>query len=265
VICFSVGFARRSRWAPAARLPARAATLALVLVCLLGAASSLHALHALPALAAPNVKPVPRTQRLAQLLSGHLVHLRPSAASRRVAAVAALRPITGERTTLPVLAESRDARGIGWLEVMLPGRPNSSTGWISAQGTRRLTTPWRLVVHLGARRVLVYLDGKLVRGFGAVVGKASTPTPAGAFFVEETLRMNAAEPGGPFALALSARSDALREFEGGPGQIALHGRDGLGGTLGQAESHGCMRLATTSIDWLAQRIGPGVPVRIDRS
>jgi L,D-transpeptidase catalytic domain len=29
-----------------------------------------------------------------------------------------------------------------------------------------------------------------------------------------------------------------------------------------AESHGCVRLATPSIDWLAQRIGPGVPVTI---
>ena len=70
------------------------------------------------------------------------------------------------------------------------------------------------------------------------------------------------EPGGPFALALSARSDALQEFEGGPGQIALHGRDSLGGTLGNAESHGCVRLDTASIDWLAARIGPGTPVTI---
>jgi hypothetical protein len=230
----------------------------LILVYVLGASSR-------PALAAPSVPLAPRTQRLAQLLSGHLVRLHPRAESRRIAAVTALRPITGERTTLPVIGESRDTQGIVWLEVMLPGRPNGSTGWIAEQGTRTLMTPWRLIVHLGARRVLVYREGKLVRSFGAVVGKTSTPTPTGSYFVEETLEMDAAEPGGPFALALSARSDALREFEGGPGQIALHGRDGLGGTLGRAESHGCMRLATSSIDWLAERIGPGVPVRIDWS
>jgi lipoprotein-anchoring transpeptidase ErfK/SrfK len=74
--------------------------------------------------------------------------------------------------------------------------------------------------------------------------------------------MSAGEPGGPFALALSARSNALQEFEGGPGQIALHGRDNLGGTLGAAESHGCVRLATADIDWLSTRIGPGTPVTI---
>jgi lipoprotein-anchoring transpeptidase ErfK/SrfK len=95
-----------------------------------------------------------------------------------------------------------------------------------------------------------------------VVGKPSTPTPAGNFFVEETLQMAGGEPGGPFALATSARSNALQEFEGGPGQIALHGRDNLGGTLGTAESHGCVRLDTASIDWLTARVEPGTPVTI---
>jgi len=77
--------------------------------------------------------------------------------------------------------------------------------------------------------------------------------------------MPAGEAGGPFALALSARSNVLQEFEGGPGQIAIHGRNDLGGTLGAAESHGCIRLASASIDWLATRIGPGTPVTIQAS
>ena len=54
--------------------------------------------------------------------------------------------------------------------------------------------------------------------------------------------MGSKDPGGPIALALSARSNVFAEFEGGPGQIGIHGRDNLGGTLGQAESHGCVRL-----------------------
>jgi lipoprotein-anchoring transpeptidase ErfK/SrfK len=145
---------------------------------------------------------------------------------------------------------------------MLPGRPNGSTGWIASHGTNKLVTPWQIVVSLARRRVTVYRDGRLVRAFPAVVGKVSTPTPSGEFFVEETLKMAAGEAGGPFALALSARSNTLQEFEGGPGQIAMHGRDNLGGTLGNAESHGCIRLSTASIDWLAFRIGPGTPVTI---
>ena len=155
--------------------------------------------------------------------------------------------------------------GIRWLHVMLPGRPNGSTGWIAQQGTRALETGWHVVVNLARRTVTVYRDGRVVRSFQAVVGKPSTPTPTGAYFVEETVRMARGEPGGPFALATSARSNVLQEFEGGPGQIALHGLDNLGGTPGNAESHGCIRMRTRSIDWLIARIEPGTPVTIDRA
>ncbi len=196
------------------------------------------------------------------LLSAHGAHQEPEAGSPQTEVVPSRRPITGERTTLPVTGSLTGADGIRWLQVMLPGRPNSSTDWIAQQGTRKLMTAWHIVVDLAARRVSVYRDGRKLRAFQAVVGKSSTLTPTGEFFVEETLKMPAGEAGGPFALALSARSDALQEFEGGPGQIAIHGRNNLGGTLGAAESHGCIRVATASIEWLAARIGPGTPTTI---
>jgi lipoprotein-anchoring transpeptidase ErfK/SrfK len=205
---------------------------------------------------------VPATQQLAVLLSAHGAHQEPEAGSPQTELVPSRRPITGERTTLPVTGSLTGPDGVRWLQVMLPGRPNSSTGWIAQQGTRKLMTAWHIVVDLTARRVSVYRDGHKLRSFQAVVGKPSTPTPTGEFFVEEALQMPAGEAGGPFALALSARSDVLQEFEGGPGQIAMHGRNNLGGTLGTAASHGCIRLATASIEWLAARIGPGTPATI---
>jgi hypothetical protein len=201
-------------------------------------------------------------QRLALLLTNHLVHDHPAAGSRAITTLSDRRPITGERTALPVIGAVDGHHGVRWLRVMLPGRPNGASGWIAQKGTRSGVTPWHLIVNLAARRVSVYREGHLIRTFRAVVGKPSTPPPTGNFFVEETLEMSPGEPGGPFALALSARSDALQEFEGGPGQIAVHGRDQLGGTLGSAESHGCLRLGTADIEWLAERIGPGVPVTI---
>ena len=54
----------------------------------------------------------------------------------------------------------------------------------------------------------------------------------------------------------------LRRFEGGSGQIAIHGMVNLGGIAGTAVSHGCVRLANRKIRWLAARIAPGVPVTI---
>jgi lipoprotein-anchoring transpeptidase ErfK/SrfK len=204
----------------------------------------------------------PPEQRLAVLISTHLAHSSPAANSSPIELIPDRRPITGEPTTLPVIAPPVTRYGAQWLDVMLPGRPDGSTGWISETGTRERLTGWRITVELDARRVRVLHFGHLLRTYRAVVGKPSTPTPTGRFFVEETVVMARDEPGGPFALALSARSNALQEFEGGPGQIAIHGRNELGGTLGSAVSHGCVRLDTNSVDWLAARIGPGTPVTI---
>ncbi|MEX2211540.1 MAG: L,D-transpeptidase [Gaiellaceae bacterium] len=128
--------------------------------------------------------------------------------------------------------------------------------------TAATTTKWHIIVSTSTRRVTVYREGRVVKVFRAIVGKPSTPSPPGRFFVEEAMRLPAGAVGAPFALALSARSNVLQEFAGGPGQIALHGLDNIGGVLGTAVSHGCIRLDTASIAWLAARIGPGVPVQI---
>ena len=151
-----------------------------------------------------------------------------------------------------------------WLKVELPGRPNGHTGWILETATGRSITVWRIVVDTSTRHVTVYRAGKSVRVLEAVVGKPSTPTPTGEFFVEESIALRATDAGAPFALALSARSDVLQEFDGGPGQIALHGLENVGGVPGTAVSHGCVRLDDLAIRWLVARVGPGVPVTITR-
>jgi len=203
---------------------------------------------------------VARTQELAVLLDSHRVLSAPGGTYIRT--VLAEGPITGQHTTLPVLGRRVDANRRRWLKVLLPGRPNSSTGWIAATATLARTTDWHLQVRTASRRVFAYRAGRVIKIFPAIVGKPSTPTPHGEFFVEENVRMPAGSAGAPFALALSARSNVLQEFEGGPGQIAMHGLVGVGGTLGTAVSHGCIRLANPTTRWLAARIRPGVPVTI---
>ncbi len=231
-------------------------------VALLCALTALTALSAAPAVAANPSRHVQSSQSLATLRFEHRAYRSPSTSSRVMTSLPARTAITGEQTTLPVVGRKLGTGGQPWLKVMLPGRPNGSTGWISAGGTTPSVTGWHIFVSTAQRHIWVYLHGRLSRSFAVVVGKASTPTPTGRFFVQETVKMPSTAAGGPFALALSGRSNVLQAFDGGPGQIAIHGRDLLGGTLGQAESHGCVRLATASIVWLAARIGPGIPVTI---
>jgi lipoprotein-anchoring transpeptidase ErfK/SrfK len=198
-------------------------------------------------------------QELAALERSQAVSSSPGA--RPFEQLAATRPITGERTVLPVLGSRFDG-ATEWLRVRLPGRPNGLTGWIPRAGTKLEYTKWRIVVNLIKREVSVYDAGKRVQSYSAVIGAPATPTPRGQFFVEENVALSRSAVGYPYALALSARSNVLQEFAGGPGQIALHGLDNVGGTPGTAISHGCLRLTTNAISWLANHIEPGVPVTI---
>jgi len=200
-----------------------------------------------------------RSQVLVTLLAPHQVHVESSVKAAVFALLPALSPITSAKTTLPVL----DARG-GWLLVRLPGRPNGHAGWISAAHTSRSITFWHIYVNTTKMTVTVDWGGRPVKVFKAVVGKPSTPTPVGQFFVEEPVALGPSGIGAPFALALSARSNVLHEFDGGPGQIAIHGLDNVGGVPGTAVSHGCIRIADENVRWLAARIGAGVPVMISR-
>jgi lipoprotein-anchoring transpeptidase ErfK/SrfK len=235
-----------------------------VLAAMIVVVAAASAVASAPSAKVRNARIVEPRQELAMLLTSHRVVSTPGGRRSRVGTVHAFRPITGVRTVLPVIGHATAVDRVGWLRVRLPGRPNGSKGWIKKQGTVPRMTGWHLVVRTSGRRVLVYFHGRVVRSFAAIVGKPSTPTPRGQFFVEERLRVGSGDPGGPFALALSARSNVLRRFEGGPGQIALHGIANLGGTLGTAVSHGCVRLGNQSIRWLASRITAGVPVTITR-
>lgn len=204
------------------------------------------------------VAAAPREQALVTLTAAHVAYAAPASTARQIKTVSASRPLTGVSTVLPVVGRAAH----GWLKVRLPGRPNGALGWIRSAGTVAGYTPWHLVVDLAQRRLVVYDAGREVRSFPAVVGKASTPTPQGMFFVEEPVRLASDQVGAPYALALSARSNVLQEFDGGPGQIAVHGLANVGGIPGTAASHGCIRVTAATMIWLVGRIGAGVPVSI---
>jgi hypothetical protein len=152
-----------------------------------------------------------------------------------------------------------------WVKVRLPDRPNRAAGWIAADRAVLRPTRWRVVIHVRARLVTVFRDGRRVRRFPAVVGAPGTPTPRGRFAIYEIDRQP--DPFGflgPVALHLTAHSDVLDDYGGGPGRVALHGRGGasLLDPLGSAASHGCIRVDSGEAAWLARKVQPGVPVTI---
>ena len=177
---------------------------------------------------------MPAQQALVVLMDAHVARATPHQTGRKIETVPEHRPLTAVRTVLPVVGHARG----GWVRVMLPGRPNGPQGLESQLSHAPVLDAVAPARRSLARRVTVYRDGAVERRFRAVIGAPATPTPRGRFFVEEALRLSDSASGGPFALATSARSNVLQEFEGGPGQIALHGTNHLVGAPGTAVSHG---------------------------
>ena len=121
----------------------------------------------------------------------------------------------------------------------------------------------RIVVDLSARRLVAYRGGRVVLRAPVAIGALQTPTPTGRFFVNE--RFVLSDPNGPFgvaALGISAHSTVLHDWvQGGP--IALHGTN-ESATVGDAVSHGCIRLANGDMRRLLAVAPAGTPVLIRR-
>jgi hypothetical protein len=170
---------------------------------------------------------------------------------------------------LLVLDAAPTRSGRCWVQVRLPWRPNDASGWVPASQVVLRPNAWQIVVSTAARSLSVYRLGRLVRRVPVVVGKPSTPTPQGLFSIIGAWGDPPNAFLGSWILPLTAHSSVLQQFDGGDGTVGIHGRGGasLLDPLGSASSHGCIRVANSSIDWLVHTIGagalPGIPVRVE--
>lgn len=147
-----------------------------------------------------------------------------------------------------------------WLRVLLTQRPNGSTGWIPAAAVRLSTTPYALVVTTSTNTLDLYEGGVKTESFPVATGTGGTPTPVGRFALTELLAPTNSGYG-PFAYGVSAFSEALTSFGGGPGQIGLHGTDDEG-SIGSDASHGCIRMRNDDIVELAGILPLGTPIQV---
>ncbi len=186
--------------------------------------------------------------------------------SKAIATARADTSWTGSQAVLLITNSKIAADGRLLLKVLLPIRPNGSAGWILATHAKLGTTRARIEVSLRARKLRLRVAGKTVMTTRTVVGKRSTPTPRGQFAIYERAASPRGSNVGPFALHLTAYSDVLQSYDGGPGRIAIHGRAGslLADPLGSARSHGCIRLSNSALKLLARFAKPGAPVTIAR-
>jgi lipoprotein-anchoring transpeptidase ErfK/SrfK len=150
-----------------------------------------------------------------------------------------------------------------WLEVLLPIRPNGSTGFVKAAEVTLVENPYSIDIRLAEHRLVVTRSGEVVVDEAIGVGTQSTPTPGGKYYLKELLQPP--DPNGaygPYAYGLSGFSNVLDEFNGGNGVIGIHGTNEPE-AIGSDVSHGCIRMSNEAITELAGMLPLGTPVHIE--
>lgn len=181
----------------------------------------------------------------------------PDPRARVVLTLHQFRPDFREQIVLSV-GERSGTDGQPWLKLSLPMRPNGTMGWIPAAQASIAPTHNRIVVKRASRRLYIYHDGTFVYKTIVAVGAPGRETPLGHFYV--MARFVPDDPFlGVFAVETSAYS-RLTEWPGG-GIVGIHGTS-MPQLLGQAVSHGCVRVSNSAALLLKRYARLGTPITI---
>ncbi|GLZ28200.1 hypothetical protein Lesp02_03900 [Lentzea sp. NBRC 105346] len=158
-------------------------------------------------------------------------------------------------TWLPVVGEQP-----GWIQVLLPARPNNSTAWLAMTDALTLArTPYQIKVDRAAFRLTLMRDGQQVAQWTVGIGKPSAITPPGRTFILASIK-DQQQSWSPVVLPLGAHSDTHLTYGGGPGTVAVH--TWPTDVYGQASSDGCIRVPPDALNLLSTEVPLGTPVLI---
>jgi lipoprotein-anchoring transpeptidase ErfK/SrfK len=150
-----------------------------------------------------------------------------------------------------------------WLHVRFPQRPNGVSGWVRRSDLELWGLDNRIEVSVSQRslRVLAGDTGAVLFETSVSVGSDVTPTPLGDFFIDIVNPLGGHPTYGWGQLSVSGFSDVLQTFEGGIGQIAIHGWN-QPADMGRNVSNGCVRMNNDDIAVVASLAPLGTPVTI---
>jgi lipoprotein-anchoring transpeptidase ErfK/SrfK len=245
------------------------------LVPLLGVAIAVAAITAVPSLAGGTPAPATPTASSPQATRAplHVTTSFPAAGELLVNAVAARTGPNPHARVIKVMHQFRpDYRqqvlladrwrrgtdGRPWYRISVPMRPNGTMGWIPARSVSLSPTPSKIVINRSARTIDVYRGGKHALHAMVAVGAPGMETPVGHYYVTTRFVPDNSFLG-VFALETSAYSK-LSEWPGG-GVVGIHGTS-MPQLLGQAVSHGCVRVSNETAAALKRLAPLGTPIWI---
>jgi lipoprotein-anchoring transpeptidase ErfK/SrfK len=165
--------------------------------------------------------------------------------------------------TILLVDEIREVDGVPWYRVWLVGPPNESRGWVRDGQMAFYTTASKIVIDLSRRKLMVYRRGQLLRTFPVAVGRPGLETPTGHFYITQKLRPP--DPSGAYGVLQLGTSATQPKLNGWPdgGLVAIHGTSEPG-LIGQAISHGCVRMTNAAVQEVSRLVPAGSPVIIEK-
>lgn len=126
----------------------------------------------------------------------------------------------------------------------------------------------KLVLRLGKRQVEVYEKDELVASFPVAVGKKGWETPTGEFEVIQMIENPSWQNPWTGKVVPAGKNNPLGErwigfWTNGKDSIGFHGTPGEH-LIGQAVSHGCVRMKNKDIKVLFDFVSLGIPVQVVR-
>jgi lipoprotein-anchoring transpeptidase ErfK/SrfK len=186
------------------------------------------------------------------------VRAKPDRQAKRTDVLTQFRPDFRPRVVLAV-GVKRDTSGKpAWYRISLPGRPNGRTGWVPAASVEMKPIRKEIVIDRSERTLELRNGGRVVFHTRVAVGAYGMETPLGRFYIVAKFRPTAPILGA-FGFETSAYSK-LSEWPGG-GVVGIHGTN-TPSLLGQAVSHGCVRVANEAILRLKDLVPVGTPITI---
>lgn len=188
-----------------------------------------------------------------------VVRSAPRRHARRVAVLREFRSDYRPQVVL-VVASIRDKRtgAASWHRIVVPGRPNGRRGWIPAASAAIRPLNRLITIDRSRRRLALWQGRRLLLSTTVAVGARGMETPLGLFYV--TWKFVPRAPVlGAYAFETSAYSK-LSEWPGG-GIVGMHGTPSPW-LLGQAVSHGCVRVHNRDILRLRRLVQVGTPIKI---
>ena len=204
--------------------------------------------------------PTKKVSWSARVLAPTAVRSHPAPSSKAIGVLQPVAPLGGGPTILLVL-ERRVVNDQEWVRLLLPRRPNGTSGWVVSDVLRFRENPMRIVIDQSERRTYVYRNGVLALLVRNAIGKAETPTPNGRFAIAEKVLTSPSGFLGPVVLITTGFSETLNEYAGGNGRFAMHGTS-LPELIGTRASHGCIRHSNESILRISHLVSPGTPITI---